>query len=319
MKEIVFLKQNAERWKRLELLMANEKDADPDQLAELFIQLTDDLAYAQTFYSGSKTTIYLNSLTSKYHQAIYRNKKEDKKRFGSFWIKELPLLYGKYRQHLLYSLVIFVTSIGIGVLSSANDDGFIRLILGDSYVNMTLDNIEGGDPMAVYKQANELNMFLGITINNIKVALAAFTIGVCFSFGTGIILFMNGVLMGAFHYLFYQKGLFFTSVLSIWIHGTLEVTAILLSAGAGIVIGNSILFPGTWSRANSFARGAKDGLKMFLGAIPLFIIAGFLEGFVTRYTTMPRPLCMAIIAGSLLFVIWYYVLYPVVVERSVKK
>ncbi len=79
MNEVAFIKKNADKWKEFEKLIKEKKgDADPDTLAELFIELTDDLAYAQTFYPASKSVQYLNGLTAKYHQAIYRNKKEDK-------------------------------------------------------------------------------------------------------------------------------------------------------------------------------------------------------------------------------------------------
>ena len=83
----------------------------------------------------------------------------------------------------------------IGVFSAANNDSFVRLILGDSYVNMTSENISKGDPMAVYKQMNQVDMFLGITFNNIRVSFFAFMLGILFSFGTAYILFSNGIML----------------------------------------------------------------------------------------------------------------------------
>ena len=203
----------------------------------------------------------------------------------------------------------------IGVLSSANDRTFIQLILGDHYVNMTEENIRKGDPMAVYKQWHEMEMFLGITINNIRVAFLAFSLGLLFSLGTVYILFTNGVMIGAFHYLFFTHDLLFESMLTIWVHGTLEISAIVISGCAGIVMGNSILFPGTYSRGLSFMRGAKRGLKIVIGLVPLFIVAGFLEGFVTRHTDMPA-LNACIILASLAFVLFYFFIYPVMLKKK---
>ncbi len=310
MREAAFLQKNVERWKQFETLLASRSSANPDQLADLFIQLTDDLSYARTFYPKSKTTTYLNSLAMKVHQAIYRNKKEGRSRLVSFWRDELPVTIMESQREMLYALIIFALAVAIGALSAANDNNFVRLILGDSYVNMTLENIRNGDPMAVYKGASEVTMFSQITLNNIIVSFLVFAKGVFLSFGTAYELFKNGVMLGSFQYFFYQRGLLLPSVLTIWIHGTLEISAIIIAGGAGLVVGNSILFPKTWSRRESFLRGARKGVKLIVGLVPIFILAGFLESFVTRYTEMPLPLSLLIILGSLAFVIGYFVIYP---------
>lgn len=315
MKEIQFLKQNNEKWREFENLLSSNSNQDPDELAKLFIQVTDDLAYSRTFFPDSKTTLYLNQLTRNIHQKIYRNKKESSGRFKKFWLYEIPELFATVRKPMLMSLLIFSVSIIIGAVSTANDDSFVRLILGDRYVNMTLDNIENDDPMAIYKSANEIDMFLGITYNNIRVSFIAFAYGIIFSLGTGFVLFQNGVMLGSFQYFFYEKGLFFESFKTIWIHGTLEISAIVIAGAAGLVLGNSFMFPGTLPRKVAFVNGAKKALKMIIGLIPIFIVAGFLEGFVTRYTEMPVFLSMIIICGSAFFMIYYFVYYPYKLQK----
>lgn len=317
MREPAFIKQNAEKWQRFEALTQKRDIATPDEQADLFIQLSDDLSFAQTFFSKSNIVPYLNTLTTRVHQAIYRNKREETGRIGRFWRYELPLLMYQARHSLAISFFIFAGSVAIGALSAANDDTFLRLILGDSYVNMTMENIANEDPMAVYKQADETNMFLQITLNNIWVSFYTFVYGILLSVGTAFILLQNGVMLGAFQYFFYQKGLFLTSFLTIWIHGTLEISAIIIAGAAGIAMGNSLLFPQTYTRLASFKQGAKQGLKMIIGLIPIFISAGFLEGFVTRHTEMPIFLKILIIGGSLVFIIGYFVVYPALLHRSI--
>lgn len=311
MREPAFIKKNKDKWQRFEaLLQQKEKPATPDEQAALFIQITDDLSYAKTFYPKSSVTQYLNSLAAKVHQSIYRNKKEESSRIVQFWKYELPLVMYEVRYKLLYAFLIFSIAIAIGVISSANDNTFVRLILGDAYVNMTLDNIEKGDPMGVYKHMGQMEMWVYIAWNNVRVSFLAFIFGVFLSFGTGLVLLQNGIMLGAFQYFFYQKGLFLTSFLTIWIHGTLEISAIIIAGCAGFVMGNSILFPRTYSRRDSFRIGAKKGLKIIVGLVPIFILAAFFEGFITRLTEMPDVLKLAIILGSLAFVIWYFVVYP---------
>jgi uncharacterized membrane protein SpoIIM required for sporulation len=182
--------------------------------------------------------------------------------------------------------------------------------LGNGYVDMTLENIANGEPMAVYNGSEELPMFLGITLNNIMVSFNCFAMGLLTSFGTGYMLLSNGIMLGAFQTFFYGEGLLTESMLAIWLHGTLEIWAIIVAGAAGLALGNGWLFPGTYSRAASFRRGAKRGLKIVVGTVPVFIMAGFIEGFLTRHTEFPTVLRLGIILLSLAFIIFYYINLP---------
>jgi len=310
MKEIVFINKNIARWKEFESILSDKRKVKPDHLGELFIHITDDLSFSRTYYPTSEITTYLNSLALQSHQMIYKNKREKGSRIINFWATEFPLVMFRTRKYVLYSFAIFFVSVLIGCISVANDDTFVRLILGDAYVNMTIENIQKGDPMAVYKKMNQTDMFVGITINNIQVSFWAFVLGLFFSVGSGYMLFYNGLMLGAFQYFFFQKGLLVTSLLTIWIHGTLEIFSIIVAGAAGIAIGNSFLFPQTYSRAFSFRRGAKLGVKMVVGLVPMFIIAGFFEGFVTRQTDAPVFIRAGIIFASIVFIVWYFFILP---------
>lgn len=306
MRESLFVKQNSSKWKSYEQM----HPASPDELADRFVDITNDLAYAKTFYPKSKTTAYLNGMASVLHQSIYKNKKEESGRFINFWKYELPLLFYKYQKLLLYSFIFFVVSAAIGALSARYDDTFINLILGEGYVNMTNENIAKGDPFGVYKRQGEIEMFLMIAFNNIKVSLYMFLSGIFFSVGPVFFLLRNGVMLGSFEYYFFSKGLGAESILVIWIHGTLEILAIIIAGGAGLVLGHGILFPKTFTRLQAFIRGAKDATKIALGIIPIIILAAVFESFITRHTDMPLWLSIAILSGSLFFMIWYVIIYP---------
>ncbi len=311
MRELAFLHQRADHWKTFESALDGKSEYNSDQLADLFTQVLEDLSYAQTFYPGSNTTSYLQGLAAKAHQQIYKNKPESKSRLRGFWLEELPGIMYTVRKELLIAFVIFAVAISIGTISASQDSGFVRLILGDAYVNKTLENIQNDDPMAVYKSMQPVDMFLAITFNNVRVSFFAFAAGMLFSLGTGYILFVNGVMVGAFQYMFYERGLLGEALLSVYIHGTLELCAIVIAGCAGIVMGNGLLFPGTYPRLTSFMTAARKGAKIVIGLAPVFIVAGFLEGFVTRQTDMPLYMSLFIIISSLAFIIWYFLLYPV--------
>jgi len=316
MREASFVKNNKERWQLFEDVLAREKEVSPDRLSDLYIEITDDLSYAKTFYPKSNTVVYLNQIASNAHQKIYKTKKESKNRLLTFFKTEFPLAFYQHQKQLAIAFLVFVFFAIVGAYSASVDDSFVRLIMGDGYVNMTLENIEKGDPMAVYKQANELEMFVGITVNNIKVAMMAFLMGILLSVGTIFVMMRNGIMLGSFLYFFYDNDLLWESTRTIWIHGAIEISVIVIAGCAGLVLGNGILFPKTYSRLESFKRSIKEGLKIMISTIPFFIVAGFLEGFVTRHTEMPDWLAITIIVISFGLILFYYVIYPRQVYRK---
>jgi uncharacterized membrane protein SpoIIM required for sporulation len=316
LREAAFLKKNKDKWLLFEAVLDNKTAVEPDKLSDLYLDITNDLSYAKTFYPKSNTALYLNAISVKAHQKIYKSKKESKNRIISFFKTEFPLLFYSYQKYLAIAFSVFVLFTIIGAFSASKDGSFVRLILGDAYVNTTIDNIEKGDPMAVYAKAGETTMFLLITINNLKVALMAFIYGILLSVGSLYILMQNAIMLGAFTYFFVEKGLFWQSARTIWIHGTIEISVIIVAGCAGLVLGSGLLFPGSYSRLNAFKRSVKDGLKIMLSTVPFFIVAGFLEGFVTRHTEMPDWLALTIIVSSLSLILFYYVIYPIQLHKK---
>ncbi len=316
MKETTFIEKNEDDWKKLEsLLRAGNTNAD--ELLHLFEKVSGDLAYARTYFPNRSIRIYLNNLTQQVLNKLV--KKRDKFSINSivdFYRKTLPTEIYRSRKAFMTSFIVFAVAVVIGVVSSANVDNFANIVLGDDYVSMTQDNINDGDPMAVYKGDSQGNMFMRITLNNIRVSFLCFVLGLLGSFGTIFVLLSNGIMVGAFQYYFYQKGLFATSFLTIWIHGTIEISAIILAGAAGFILGNGLLFPKTFSRNSSLLLSAKRSLRIILAIIPLFVIAGFLESFVTRLTEMPTIVKILIIGLSAAFILLTFVIYPIYCARN---
>ena len=310
MKEVTFIRQNISKWRGAEIVVETAGDSDATELADTYIDVTSDLAFAQTHYPESKITVYLNNLASALHNEIYRSDRYRWSRLLTFWTDEVPRTMWEARRELLLSFVIFVVSAFVGFLSQMLDPEFCRIILGDGYVDMTLQNIAEGEPMAVYNGDPEDAMFGMITLNNVKVSFITFVLGVFTSLGTGFVLFQNGVMLGSFQTFFAQHGLLWQSALAVWLHGTLEISAIIVAGAAGIAMGNGWLFPGTYPRLTSFRRGARRGLRIVIGTVPVFVLAGFIESFLTRHTEWPDLLRLIIILSSLAFVTYYYIVLP---------
>ena len=310
MKEVTFIRQNISKWRGAEIVVETAGDSDATELADTYIDVSSDLAFAQTHYPESKITVYLNNLASALHNEIYRSHRYRWSRLLTFWTDEVPRTMWEARRELFLSFVIFVVSAFVGFLSQMLDPEFCRIILGDGYVDMTLQHIAEGEPMAVYNGDPEDAMFGMITLNNVKVSFITFVLGVFTSLGTGFVLFQNGVMLGSFQTFFAQHGLLWQSALAVWLHGTLEISAIIVAGAAGIAMGNGWLFPGTYPRLTSFRRGARRGLRIVVGTVPVFVLAGFIESFLTRHTEWPDLLRLIIILSSLAFVTYYYIVLP---------
>jgi uncharacterized membrane protein SpoIIM required for sporulation len=311
MREGKFIDKHVDRWKSY-----MEESDHPDEHADRFIHLIDDLSYSKTFYPQSKTTLFLNSLAARQFQHLYQNKKPAYHRLFTFWKTELPLLFGKYHHLYLFTFCYFLLCVALGAFASHADPEFVRNILGDGYVDMTEENIASGDPFGVYKQSNEFGMFVNIASNNIRVSFLVFATGLLAGAGTLFLLFQNGIMLGCFQQLFFAKGLGWQSVLVIWIHGTLEISAIVIAGTAGMILGTAFIFPGTFTRMQSLRRGARDAVKIMVGLIPFFLLAAFLEGFVTRHTEMPIWLSILILALSSFTIVWYFIIYPIQLRRN---
>ncbi|MEM6348017.1 MAG: stage II sporulation protein M [Bacteroidota bacterium] len=331
MREPAFLRQNKDKWREFErtLFESTNPKVDPDHLAELYVQLTDDLAYARTFYPKSQTVKYLNGLAARTHLAIYKNKKEKRNRFLVFWAQELPLIVASCHRQIFYAFLLFTAFFLIGVVSTIYVPDFPETVLGSGYIKMTIENIENGNPTGVYQQEGQYLMFLRIFLNNVQVSFWVFALGIVLSFGTifglpfwpfnyGGGLFYNGIMVGTFLTFFHQYGVLMEALPIIYIHGTLELSAIVIAGGAGLVMGNSIMFPGTYPRLQSLMQAAKNGMKIIIGLVPVFFMAAFLEGYVTRMADMHILGKLTIIIFSLAFIIGYYVLYPLYLSRKLR-
>ena len=309
MKETKFIEQNQEKWSEFEDLL-QQQQRDPARLNDLFIQITDDLSYARTFYPNRSVRMYLNGLAQRVFHNVYRGKQVPKGWVRRFWSVELPQIMWESRKALLVSFSLFALAFVVGVVSSMINPDFANVILGSEYVTMTEENIRNGDPMGVYKREGPFGMTSYIAANNLQVAFFTAVLGVAASIGTVFIMLKNGVMVGVFQYFFIAKGEFWNSFLTIWIHGTLEISAIIIAGAAGLVAGSGLLFPGTHTRVQAFQITVRRGMKIFLGVAPVILLAAFFEGFLTRYTDTPDVVRLLFILTSLAFVLWYFVWLP---------
>ena len=317
MREVAFIKQNKEKWLEFEKVISNNQKKNPDDLADLHIKIMNDLAYAQSFYPKSKVVPYLNKLAKISYSKVYHTKRVQQNPIVAFFFDEVPLLLYKYRKYIYLSFAVFFVFFFIGLLSTFNDDTFAKRVLGESYIEMTLENIESGDTLGVYKSGSNWGSFVGIFNNNLWVGLKMFLSGIFIGIGSGFYIVYNAIMVAVFQAFFYQQNTLWDSIKGIWIHGTYEIFSMIIESAAGYIIGASILFPGTLKRLESFKLGLRNAFYIFLSTIPFTLLAGFLEGYVTRYyNTMPAFFCYTIILFCLFTISYYYLILPFKVAKK---
>ena len=315
MKETKFIEQNKKKWAEFEDL-SQTKHKDSNLYSKLFIQITDDLSYARTFYSNRSVRVYLNNLAQDiFHKVFSRNRKKQSV-IKDFWMEELPSIMYQHRVDLLISFLVTLGAVIIGLLTYQHDPTFASKILGDDYLAMTAKNIANKDPMAVYKQTGPIQMFVQIVLNNLMVDIQTFFSGLVVGIGSFLVLIYNGMMLSAFQYYFIKRGLFWDSFLAVWLHGTLEISAMVICGAAGIVLGKGLVFPGTYSRTQAFFSSAQRATKIFFSVLPITFTAAIIESFLTRYTKAPEALRLALIIISLLFIVGYYVYLPWLKKRN---
>lgn len=312
MREALFIKRNKARWQEI----AESHSEHPDDTANDFIQLVEDLGYSKTFYPHSSITQYLNAEAAKKYLGIYENQRESSSRARYFFKYTLPLTIGKHYRVLLICFCLFLLFVAIGFFSAAGDQTFVRQVFGDGYVDMTEKNIREGNPFGVYGYGNEVLSFAYIFINNMYVSLKEFAGGILLGIPTVMGLMSNSISVGAFEYLFYSHHLTGNSLLTILIHGTLELSTFVISAASGLVLAKSWLFPGTLTRMDALKGGAKEGLIIAMSNFPMLFMAALFEGFVTRHTGMPVVLKLLIIGSSLALVVGYFIIYPIRLRKK---
>ncbi|MBR5169822.1 MAG: stage II sporulation protein M [Muribaculaceae bacterium] len=316
MRESVFIKQNIARWRDYQRRLANPSYEDPDTLAQMYTELTSDLAFSRTHFPDATITSMLNAMTLKLHNEIYSGHQEKWSRLWTFWTDEVPQAIYDNRKAMLSALAVFVFFLLVGIVSLFNDDNFARLILGDGYVDMTIENIRKGAPTGVYSQGPEALSFFGIMLNNLRVDVICVSLGIFTPFATALVMMYNAIMVGAFTFFFFQYGVFGDAMMAIMQHGTLEISTIVLSGGAGFVMGSGWLFPGTYSRMQAFRRKAKEGLKIAVSIFPVTVVAAFIEGYLTRHTEYPVAFRVMVIVLSAMFIIFYFIVLPYLKGRK---
>lgn len=316
MTEERFISQNNYDWNKYQNMLDAWHLYSPNELGQAYLSVCSDLAYAQSHYPDTEVCSNLNALALQFHHILYRRQPSRWTELLEFFRYTVPMSFYKSRHFLLLSLCLFIIGEVIGVLSQCLDEHYFHAFFGEGYYSITMDNIQSGNPMGIYDIENETQMFFDITINNMTVGFNYFINGLLTPFYTIYMTIMTGIMDGCFTTFFFQHGYGIDAIVAPNEHGSLELPAGIVCSAAGMQLGMGWFFPGKLSRMRALMHSAQDALIMVLAMMPFFLVAGFIESFITRHQELPLGLRVVFVIGGLLFSVYYIIMLPRQLKRK---
>ncbi|MFP4165198.1 MAG: stage II sporulation protein M [Chitinispirillaceae bacterium] len=311
MNRIDFIRERKDTWielensvKELDKLTTFSSSDELMSFLRCYRKTAADLSLCRSHFPQDPLNKELNGLVVKAMMHVGSDREGDVSRIRGFFSQTIPALVRKLRFLFIISFLVFSLSTLAGFFLAKLSPYAANVIAGDRYIHMTVRNIKKGDPFAVYKSGLKYAMSGFIMSNNIKVAFTAFALGALWGIGTFFILVFNGLMLGSIAALFSDYNLLLDFWLTVMIHGTLELFAIMVAGAAGLRLGQALFRPGKLTRKDALARFGMEAFKTCIAMVPIFIIAGVLEGYVTPLD-LSRPDKLAIQLASILFIVFY--------------
>jgi uncharacterized membrane protein SpoIIM required for sporulation len=303
-----WLEKRKPQWQRLEQLVGRSgrrgvAALNHDELQELgllYRQTASDLATVREDITSRSFTSYLNQLLARAHNLIYMGRRPNWGGIVRFYVDTYPRVFREAFPLVLLAALVFVGGGLAGAVVTLHDAAFAHRVLGPQMIEtiekreMWTHSILAVKPMAAS----------GIMTNNITMGFLMFVAGITAGLGTLWMLITNGLMMGVLAVTTARAGM----ALQLWdfvaAHGALELPAIFIAAGGGLEVARGLLFPGMLARKESLRQAGNRGTKLLLGEIPLLIVAGVIEAFVSP-TRIPTALKFTLSAALFTALVLY--------------
>jgi uncharacterized membrane protein SpoIIM required for sporulation len=295
-------------WERLETLLVRGRGGvsalthrEVQELALLYRQTAADLSAAREYAANAQLAAYLNQLLGRAHNLVYAARPARTRNLLTFYTRTFPRIFRDTWRYTAAATALFAVGAIVGVVLSVTDPGFQRFVLGGPMVD-TIDRREmwTHSILSVKPLASS-----AILTNNLSVAFGAFALGIPAGVGTVYIMLFNGIMIGVIGTACHRAGMSVPLWSFVAPHGALELPAIFIAGGAGLLLARGVLAPGLLSRRDALAESGAAAIRLLLGVFPLLILAGVIEGFVSP--TPIGPAVKFLIGASLFMLLVFYV------------
>ena len=313
-----WLEKRKSHWVRLEHLLDQSHKhglksltrSELQELGLLYRQAAADLSAVREDPTAQYYARSLNLLLARAHNTIYSGEKSSPFSILRFYRYTYPEIFRRQLPMVTAAFLIFLAGAIVGLLLTVTNPEFMRLFLGPRM----MDSLERHEMWTHSVVSIKPAAASGIMTNNMSVSFVTFASGITFGLGTVWLLLMNGVLLGVIG----GACWFYGMSLSLWSfvapHGVLELPAIFIAGGAGLMLARGMLFPGMLPRRDSIARAGAEAVRLMLGTVPILIIAGTIEGFISPTGLAAR--WKFILAAVFATIFFLYLLLPVEKEKE---
>jgi uncharacterized membrane protein SpoIIM required for sporulation len=254
------------------------------ELALLYRQTASDLATIREDASSRSLAHYLNQLLGRTHNLIYMGRRSNPVGIIKFYRQTFPQIFHETLPYTITATAIFFATAAAGLMVALVDPGFPRYVLGPDMID-TIEKQQMWTHSIVTVKPLESSH---IMTNNLSVSLTTFALGMTGGLGTVLMLVFNGLLFGVISGACWRAGMIGQLMSFVAPHGVIELPAIFIAGGAGLMLAKGLLFPGTLPRRASLAFEGGRAVRLVLGIIPMLIVAGTIEGFVSPTDLAPR-------------------------------
>jgi uncharacterized membrane protein SpoIIM required for sporulation len=298
-----WIEKRQSHWTKLEALLARGQQGvsrlthdELRELALLYRQTAADLSTAREHSAEAQLARYLNQLLGRAHNLIYSGRAPRARGLLTFYTRTFPQMFRATWRYTLAATVLFALGALAGTIIALADPGFQRFILGGHM----MDTIERREMWTHGILTVQPLASSAILTNNLSVSFAAFAMGITAGLGTAWMMILNGLLIGVVGVSCFRAGMSISLWSFIAPHGALELPAIFLAGGAGLLLGRGLLDPGTLPRREALADAGSKAVRLVLGVIPLLIIAGIIEGFISP---VPMPATPKFVIGAAMLIL----------------
>jgi len=303
-----WLQKRRPYWARIDELLTragrdgvrNLTHPELQELALLYRQTASDLATIREDASSRSLAHYLNQLLGRAHNFIYMGRRSRPAGIIKFYRETFPQVFHDTFAYTFAAAAIFWALAAVGLMLSIMNPGFQRYFLGADMMEtiekrqMWTHSIVSIKPLASS----------AIMTNNLSVSFTTFALGITAGIGTVFELMFNGLLIGVVGAACWEAGMSQQLWSFVAPHGVIELPAIFIAGGGGLLIAKGLLFPGTLPRRASLVREGGRAVRLVLGIIPMLIVAGTIEGFVSP-SELPVSLKFGVAAGMFLLLLLF--------------
>ena len=272
--------------------------------------LAADLARLQTAARGRERdeVFYLSRLMAGAHNLLYRGRTLSVRDVWRTFAIDAPREVRRSWRPILLAALLLFGPMAIAHTAVVRNPAVARVFIPAAMLDRAEDGVKRAAEGRGYISDPELFrpvMATSIIANNVQVTFGAFALGIGFGIGTVIVLVTNGVSIGGVFGLYAAKGIGRLLLAFVAPHGVLELTAICIAGGAGLLLAAGLLIPGARSRRDALRENARRAIRLIAGSTVLLLIAGTIEGFVSPIETWPLSWKLGVSAVTAVFLVIY--------------